>query len=260
MSNFEKALVTAVYPEDHAVDVVIMRTNCRLAGVQVLSQSASTNTGMADLAVPNRSTSADLRWDMTQQAGRQLYAVVGWMGREPFVQGFLFPQVGQMTFADKNRRVMRHASDVYTTIDAYGNSEFYHPSGTYLRVGTSADHEDLTGKDFDGNWAIAENTATAPYVRLRVANAGATALTFDIDPAGNLTVTSAAGKASFVFPGGMDFTTPTATFSEKVTAASDISSTGGDVSDKVRSMAADRTVYNGHNHADDGAAVPAQQM
>jgi hypothetical protein len=257
MADFEKAIVTAVHPQDHSVDVTLLRSGARLAGVQVLSQSASTNTGFADLSIPKRGTD-DAKWDMTQTSGRQLYAVIGYMGREPFVQGFLFPQIGQMTFADQNRRIDRHASDVYSTIDSEGNTEFYHPSGTYLRFGTTPGHEDLTGKDFDGNWAISNNTATAPYVCLVVANAGTPALTFQIDPSGNLEVTSASGKASFSFPGGMSFTTPTAAFSENVTAGTDITA-GGNVTDSVRSMAADREIYNSHTHSNNGASPPSAQ-
>jgi hypothetical protein len=34
------------------------------------------------------------------------------------------------------------------------------------RIGTTAAHEDLTGRDFDGKWKIAKNTAAAVYVHL----------------------------------------------------------------------------------------------
>lgn len=52
------------------------------------------------------------------EGGREMSAVVVFARGVPVVLGFLLPQVGQMTFPDKNRRVDRHASGVYSTIDA----------------------------------------------------------------------------------------------------------------------------------------------
>src|SRR3546814_4397963 len=50
-------------------------------------------------------------------------------------------QVCQMLFKDLERRINRHASDVYSTIDADGNMEVYHPSGTYLQIGRASCRE-----------------------------------------------------------------------------------------------------------------------
>jgi hypothetical protein len=36
---------------------------------------------------------------------------------------------------------MKHASDVYTSIDQFGNIELAHPSGMFLRTRTSQAHE-----------------------------------------------------------------------------------------------------------------------
>lgn len=219
MSSAKKARVVAVHPEDHSVDVVLLGTGCRLTGVQVLSSSASTNTGLNDLVTP--ATAEVSKWD--EGAGRKRYvlALVDFADGDPYVAGFLFPQICQMTFKEADRRVDRHASDFYHTIDAQGNAEWYHPSGTYLRMGTSPAHEDLTGKDFDGEWKIAKNTGTAPHVQLVVANGGAAKCTVNIDPSGNVTVTSV-GKGRFVFPAGTEFETPEAHFTGKVTSDGDM--------------------------------------
>lgn len=180
--------VADVHPEDHSVDLVMTDDGSRLAGVQVMSTSASTNTGMNDLVAPSLPQSGD-KWDLRQKTDRDLLAVVSFFGQMPIVLGFLFPQVCQMLFADKNRRVVRHSSDVYTSVDDAGNVELYHPSGTYLRIGASGAHEDLTGKDFDGKWRITKNTSSAVHLRMTVANAGLQVASFDVDPSGNIAVT-----------------------------------------------------------------------
>lgn len=216
----KKGLVVAIHPEDHSVDVMLFESGARLSGVQVLSQSATSNSGLNDLAVPDALT-GEARWDLTRRAGRQIHAIVGYVGREPYIQGFLFPQVCEMTFAEAGRKIDRHGSDFYHTIDAKGNAEWYHPSGTYLRMGSTPEHEDLTGKDFDKRFKVAKNTKSAPYVNLTVANAGSPVLTLQIDPNGNLTVSSAKGKASFKFPAGMLFDTPQADFTGKIVSKGD---------------------------------------
>lgn len=203
------ACVVDVHPEDHSVDLVMIEDNTRIAGVQVLTSSASGNTGVHDLPMPSRPAGAD-KWDISRATDRDILAVVASVGRNAVVIGFLFPQVSQMLFKDKNRRVSRHASDVYTSIDDAGNTEVYHPSGTYLRIGASPDHEDLSGKDGDGKWTISKNTSSAVHVRLRVANAGAVKATLSIDPNGNVSLThtgnltvSAGGNVSLSATGTM---------------------------------------------------------
>lgn len=251
----KRARVVAIHPEDHSCDVVILRDGSRLAGVQILSSSASTNTGLNDLVAPAGAPGGD-KWNASQKTGRDIIAIVDWCDGSPYIEGFLFPQICQMTFAEANRKVDRHASDFYQTIDGKGNVEWSHPSGTYLRIGESPAHEDLTGKDFDKKWAITNNTGTAPHVQLVVASGGAAKCTVNIDPAGNVTVTSvAAGK--FVFPAGMEVDTPLATFTKDVFVKGSIKA-DGEITDHTRSMQADRLIYNGHKHGN--SPVPDAQM
>lgn len=206
--------VAAVHPEDHSVDVIMIRTGARLPGVQVLAEFATTNSGAHDLPNVSMPPSGD-KWDLTAATDRDMIAVVGYIDGLPVVLGFLFPQVSQMLFADANRRVHRHASDWYTTVDGAGNFEAAHPSGTFLRVGETPDHEDLTGQDVDGHWAIAKNTTRTPHVRLVVANGGAVKADIHVDPSGNVTVTNAgnlsahaAGTAAIQSDGDMTLTAP----------------------------------------------------
>lgn len=185
MMGLRIAKVVRFVPEAHAADLLFLDDGSRVPMVQVLAGSASTNTGVADMAQPGTPPSGDM-WGPQDSGTRDILAVVGYVRRAPVVLGFLYPQVAQMLFADRNRKVERHASDVYTTIDDDGNVEVYHPSGTYFRIGTDPAHEDLTGKDFDGKWKIERNTDKAVHVHLSVKNAGAEVASLNMDPAGNV--------------------------------------------------------------------------
>jgi hypothetical protein len=149
---------------------------------------ASTNTGFLDLPTPTPPASGNPQ-DPTPTNNRDIYAgCLSLLGR-PVVIGFFTPQGAQLLFARANFRVDRHASDVYSTINDSGDTETYHPSGTYFRIGASPAHEDLTGQDLNRQWKIVRNTAAAPHVHLTVANAGTTVATLDFDPSGNVTLT-----------------------------------------------------------------------
>lgn len=180
-----RARVVAVHPEDHSVDVVMVSDGSRYAGVQVLSPTAASDAGVFDMPAPSELSD---KWSLSSQRQREVTAAVMWMDGFPVVVGFFFPRVNSMLFADIERRIMRHASDVYTSIDGNGNMEVSHPNGTYLRIGTSPDHEDLTGKDFDGNWAISKNTGAATHLQVVVKAGDAQKAKLHIDPSGNITL------------------------------------------------------------------------
>lgn len=173
-------VVVACYPEGNCVDVLLTDDGRRLRGVPVLVPTGTSSTGIVDL--PDVGGPADdSRWDIAARRTRTMRAVVAFCRGVPVVLGFLLPDVTQMTFTDKNRRVMRHASDVYTSIDGDGNIEVAHPSGAYVRIGTSPAHEDLTGKDYDKKWAITHNTDKQVHLMVKIGNA-----TLHIDPVGNV--------------------------------------------------------------------------
>lgn len=204
------ARVVDTHPESHAVDVVLLDDGRRISGVQVLSGSAGGDFGKSDLAVP-----ASTGYEAKKTGTRDIYGVVAWISEIPVVIGFLFPQVAQCLFSDKERMVYRHASDAYMTIDGKGNAEFYHPSGAFIRLGTSGAHEDLTGKDYDKVWKIAKNTGSK--VHIHVEQGGGTA-SLDIDPAGNIAINHAGnlsvttgGAATIEVTGDTTLTTPTLT-------------------------------------------------
>ena len=154
---FRKAIVVACHPEDNSVDLVMCDDGARLSGVPVMSQSGSARSGSVDMPeMPN--ATGDAKWDITKRHGQDMEALVATMGRgNPIVVGFLYPQISQMTFKDAKRKFTRHQSDVYHTIDGNGNVELYHPSGAYVRIAESLDHEDLEKKNFDESLVLDRN-------------------------------------------------------------------------------------------------------
>lgn len=202
MDGLRLARVVGASPSGHAVDLVFLDDLSRVPQVQVLTGAGSTNTGIAGLVEPDIPEDTD-RWEGYESGTRDIIAVVGFYRTIPIVLGFLYPQVSQMLFADRNRYIHRHASDVYTTVDEHGNLELFHPSGTYLRIGATPEHEDLTGKDFDGKWKIEQNTDAAVHVHLSVANAGEKVASIDIDPGGNIAAETS-GNAAITAEGNVE--------------------------------------------------------
>lgn len=212
MSGLKLAQVTDVHPEANAVDLIFLDTGSRVPMVQVMSGEASTSAGLAALVAPENSAG---KWS-TQAGEREIIAVVGFIRAHPIVMGFLFPQVAECLFSEKNRRIFRHPSDVYTIIDDNGDIEVYHPSGTFFRIGENANHLDLTGQDFDQKWAIKRNTGKAVGIKLVVANAGAVKSTLGIDAGGNVSLNNT-GTITVVAGGAATLTMPTMTINAVTT-------------------------------------------
>lgn len=173
------------HPHDSSCDIQLMTDGAELTGVPVLCGMVTTSSGGIDLHEPEGNA-----YNQPGSATRDEFAVVGWVGPCPVVLGFLAPQISQVLFDRKNFKVERHASDVYSTINATGDVELAHPSGTFLRIGASPAHEDLTGQDFDASWKISRNTAAAVWLSISIANAGSVVATLQIDPSGNVSLTN----------------------------------------------------------------------
>lgn len=182
-----KGRIVKVHPGDHSVDIMMVDDGSRLTGVQVATMSGGTRSGVHDLPYPDERDD-DKKWDLTDKKDSDAFALVDFVnGRNPVVMGYLFPQINQMNFDEQGRRLNRHGSDVYSTIDKNGNAEIYHPSGAYIRMGTSPDHEDLTKKDSDKAFEPSRNTDKKIHIHIQ--QAGNTA-SIDIDPDGNVTITN----------------------------------------------------------------------
>lgn len=234
------ARVAAVHHEDHSVDLVMVDGGARYTGAQVLTSTASSNSGVFDMPTP---TTGD-KWSLAENRANEVLAVCAMLGGAgvPVVLGFLFPQVNGMLF-EAGRRVMRHGSDVYTSIDGAGNIELAHPNGTYLRIGTSPDHEDLSGADYDGNWSITKNTGAATHLQVVVKAGGAQKAKIHVDPDGNLTiehtgnlVVNTDGTANINVDGATTLNTPTTTITGDVTIQGSLAVTGASLTHKGKNV------------------------
>jgi hypothetical protein len=158
-----------------------------------------------------------------------MLAAVGYMGKNPVVTGFLFPQVSQMTHDDPKLRMDRHQSDVITTIDGDGNIQLAHPSGLFIKIGSEPGKVDFTGRNTDKNLLVDRNTETTPYVCISMANSTAvltiapngsvtltTETTIDVTAQGNINVTTK-GSAHVTASESATVTTPQLTIDATTT-------------------------------------------
>lgn len=274
--SLKLGVVVAAYPQDNSVDILCPEDGGRLFGVQVMVPTGSSNTGVIDL--PDIGLPLDeSRWSFTAPAERYVRAVLAFMSGHPIVLGFLLPPESQITFAEKNRRIMRHASDVYSSIDNNGNAEFYHPSGAYIRFGTSGSHENLESKDFDKKWKITKNTDKA--VHIHIEQAGGTA-SIDIAPNGAITIDTAS-TITATAAGAVTVNAPSATINATashctgtllvdglITGTGGLAISGGSGATVSGNMAvtdgevsADGIGLKSHHHTEqgDGAATTAAQ-
>jgi hypothetical protein len=189
LQGVDFGIVVGVHPEGNSIDV-LMDNGGRLSNVQVMAMGSSDSTGLMDLPDVGYPLDEAAKWNPTAEGDRYIRAVIASYHGRPFCLGFLFPQITAMTFERTNFRVQRHASDVYSTINAQGDTEWAHPSGSFVRWAENPAHEDLTAKDYDGIWAIKQNTGSAPHMHIQVANAGAAVATIDVDPAGNIVISN----------------------------------------------------------------------
>jgi hypothetical protein len=235
------ARVVASHPEDVSVDLIMLDDFSRMVGVQVMCGSAATDAGHMMPIAPD--TPSDSQWDLHQETSRDVKAVVGMLGRNPVVLGFLHQQITQMTFKD-GRSITRFPGDVYVSADLSGNYELYHPSGSFFRIGTPG-HEDLTGKDVDGLWKIARNTASNPTITLGLAVGGTTKATMTFDPTGKVTV-QASGEVDVAAGGNVNVT---ATGNANITATGNAVVTASTITLNGPVTASGNLTVNGNFHA-----------
>ncbi len=159
-------IVVETHPEDYSVDLVMADNGERITGAKIKSPTGSNRTGSVDL--PDVTPMGN-KWDITKRNKDQdVIAIVDYIGRVAIVDGFLLPEINQMLFSDKKMAFYRHQSDVYQTIDGYGNIELRHPSGAFVRIGETPESVDLTSKNYDSSLAIDRNTGRKVDLRIEL--------------------------------------------------------------------------------------------
>jgi hypothetical protein len=186
------ALVVAFHP-NRTCDLVFQDTGLRIAGAHILSSMVSNDGGVWDVPSVPKPTSERLAGELPA-TGRQLVAAVDMCAGRWCVVGWLHPLGGQLAFTQPDRHVERHSSGAYSTVAPDGSIEVWHPSGTFLRLGTGAAHEPLAPISHDKAWKEVSN-APQPTIHLHTAKVDLT-----IDPQGNVTLHTA-GNGSLAFDG-----------------------------------------------------------
>jgi hypothetical protein len=174
------AVIVAVYPDRRTADIVMTDSWQPVSNVPILSSQVGSDHGSWDFPeVPKPSNSSQVA--SPSQTGRQIVALVDSAAGRPVIVGFLGPSGGQMAFTQQNRQVYRHASGAYTTIAPDGSLETWHPSGSYVRIGTGG-HESLSAHSVDNAWKETSGAAQ-PTITVHTEKFNVT-----IDPDGNLTM------------------------------------------------------------------------
>lgn len=182
--NFFLGRVIKTHPHDNSLDVELLHDLSRLTAVPLLSPTMTTSSGRVDMHEPEGNAYGE-----KGSTTRDCLVALALTDSGFVALGFVASPVNQMAFDRKNFKVDRHASDVYQTIDNDGNIEIAHPSGTFVRIATTAAHEDLTAQDFDKLWNVTRNTAKQVWLSVQIANTGGVKAALTIDPSGNVALT-----------------------------------------------------------------------
>lgn len=189
------AKVVDVHPEGNTIDVTFAADGRWVPGIPVIGSALSGNTGLVDLPVPDLTTprSYPENHKSLNTDKRDMMAIIGDVDGAFVCLGFVPPPVCEMNFPKEigeERRIDRHASDVYSTIDKKGNAEWFHPSGTYVRIAEDVAHEDLTAKDYDKIWAIKRNVERSPSLRIQIKDNAGVHVTLTMRPDGTVSLVS----------------------------------------------------------------------
>ena len=199
------AKVVDVHPESVAVDCVVSADNRQLRFVPVISSALSGNTGRVDLPVPELVTAEGVKilrtsstwetdkWASVNSKTRDILAVIDFVGGAPVCYGFIAPPVCQLKMPSElglERRVDRHASDVYEWIDALGNTQWRHPNGTHSSLANNPVFKDLAAKDWDKKWLIKRNVASVLSYFFSLINNSTRHFAVKINPFGKTAVSS----------------------------------------------------------------------
>lgn len=197
------ARVVDVHPETLSVDCVVMSDNRRLMLVPVVGNLTG-NTGTVDFPIPDLfdRNGAKLdkfspgweenKWISRKTGVRDIMAMIAFVEGRPVCVGFLPPPVNEFQFSEHERRLSRHASDVYSWTDHFGNSQWCHPNGSHLSIGGEAQvaRRDITGQDLNSKWKITKNLTKKINVFFSLMTAAVRTVSFKIFDSGFVYLTA----------------------------------------------------------------------
>ena len=127
------AKVTRVNVFTNTVDVVTIDDNASIYNCQICcSMPAGYNFGTRYM--PTFQENSETQYKMS--AG-DIYCVAAYAGdyQNTVVLGFLFPRQTELSIPEYGLYVFRHESDITVIMRGDGTMEFYHPSGSYIKIG-----------------------------------------------------------------------------------------------------------------------------
>lgn len=195
------AKVHKVYPEANMVDVMLMDGSL-LQKLQVVTPYASSRTGLVDLPIPEYEKSLlDKEFPLLpcNPDESDVFAVVAFIDNSLFkaiVIGFLFPEDNELLCHRENQPgnekasqyLFKHTSNVYTRIADNGDIEISHPSGVFIKIGSSTDKTAINNFDYASRpfkWKDPKTNelAPAPYMIIQHPSGNY----YTVDPEGNVT-------------------------------------------------------------------------
>jgi hypothetical protein len=224
--------VLSVHRDDHSLDVVFQDGNIA-RHVPLLSGQLSTTAGFVGMIAPTydetvlgRKTYPDAQGPIAQppynpsEKGRDQYVALMQMESAGFgtagyvALGYFAPQVSEMLFDKEfsDMALYRHSSDVQTTLDHTGKLAIQHPKGTRIVMGPDIGEVDLTGKDYDGLYALRNNTDIIAQIYLIVLDKPAESgggspvekSSFHMDGTGNMWAFAQSNLRLFTSPTGQE--------------------------------------------------------
>lgn len=218
----EMARVVAIHPEDHSVDLLILRTNQRAAGVPVLTSSASTTSGTSNLPTVTPPAGADPFLPPRHAAVAAICFVAPTAGGNWVVVGWKFPEQNGVLNAEPGRQVTRHSSGAWQMIAPDGTMTMGHPSGAVFVMGPTLEPVNPVGGGVDAQWQHNQPSASVPCGMTARFPSGAR-----IDVAGD-------GKVTVTAPAEVAFVVPLAKFSGNVEVAGEVRATGDVLAGNIR--------------------------
>lgn len=145
-----RGVVVGVHPEGPCVDLVLTDNGARLAGVPVMSMSASSDGGWLDLV---KMTEDANKWKINGDKSTVVYGLVAPLAGGAYVcLGFLFPVGSKAVTGNPGEFYHRHQSGTAVRIDELGAYTVESVSGTIVAAGE------------DGSFSVAQDGGTAVTV------------------------------------------------------------------------------------------------